>query len=64
MTAAGPERAPRAAGSNGGVQSIARAFDVLERMVDAGGEITLTELANSSGVPLSTIHRVMRTLVE
>ncbi len=64
MTAAGPERAARAAGSKGGVQSIARAFDVLERMVDAGGEITLTELANSSGVPRPTIHRVIRTLVD
>jgi IclR family acetate operon transcriptional repressor len=40
-----------------------RAFDLLERMADAGGEVGLSELAGSSGLPLPTIHRLMRTLV-
>ncbi|MBA0052132.1 IclR family transcriptional regulator [Streptomyces sp. AJS327] len=47
----------------GGVQSLERAFDLLERMADAGGEVGLSELAASSGLPLPTIHRLMRTLV-
>jgi IclR family transcriptional regulator, acetate operon repressor len=46
-----------------GVQSLERAFDLLERMADAGGEVGLSELAASSGLPLPTIHRIMRTLV-
>jgi IclR family acetate operon transcriptional repressor len=50
-------------GSTGGVQSLERAFDLLERMADAGGEVGLSELSVSSGLPLPTIHRLMRTLV-
>lgn len=49
--------------ANGGVQSLERAFDLLERMADAGGEVGLSELSASSGLPLPTIHRLMRTLV-
>ncbi|MFE0422989.1 IclR family transcriptional regulator [Streptomyces sp. NPDC058953] len=49
--------------SGGGVQSLERAFDLLERMADAGGEVGLSELSGSSGLPLPTIHRLMRTLV-
>jgi IclR family transcriptional regulator, acetate operon repressor len=52
-----------AAGAGGGVQSLERAFDLLERMADAGGEVGLSELSASSGLPLPTIHRLMRTLV-
>ncbi|MBB0246682.1 IclR family transcriptional regulator [Streptomyces alkaliphilus] len=55
------ERKSPAAG--GGVQSLERAFVLLEHMADAGGEIGLSELANDSGLPLPTIHRLMRTLV-
>ncbi|WP_411122324.1 IclR family transcriptional regulator [Streptomyces sp. x-19] len=51
------------AGASGGVQSLERAFDLLERMADAGGEVGLSELSASSGLPLPTIHRLMRTLV-
>ncbi|HSX99751.1 MAG TPA: IclR family transcriptional regulator, partial [Streptomyces sp.] len=29
--------------SSGGVQSLERAFDLLERMADAGGEVGLSE---------------------
>ncbi|MEO3753789.1 IclR family transcriptional regulator [Streptomyces sp. B6B3] len=50
-------------GGGGGVQSLERAFGLLERMADAGGETGLSELAAGSGLPLPTIHRLMRTLV-
>ncbi|SCK42420.1 IclR family transcriptional regulator [Streptomyces sp. WMMB 322] len=50
-------------GQSGGVQSLERAFDLLERMADAGGEVGLSELSGTSGLPLPTIHRLMRTLV-
>jgi IclR family acetate operon transcriptional repressor len=49
--------------AHGGVQSLERAFDLLERMADAGGEVGLSELSAAGGLPLPTIHRLMRTLV-
>ena len=55
--------AAKPAATSGGVQSLERAFDLLERMADAGGEVGLSELSASSGLPLPTIHRLMRTLV-
>ena len=45
------------------MQSIERAFDLLERLADAGGTSGLSELSTASGLPLPTIHRLMRTLV-
>ncbi|HEV7626988.1 MAG TPA: IclR family transcriptional regulator [Streptomyces sp.] len=60
-TAAGAHASTPA--STGGVQSLERAFDLLERMADAGGEVGLSELSGTSGLPLPTIHRLMRTLV-
>ena len=48
----------------GSVQSIERAFSVLEMMADAGGTLPLSHLANQSGLPLPTIHRLLRTLVD
>ena len=50
-------------GRDGGVQSLQRAFDLLERLADAGGEASLSELAALSGLPMPTIHRLIRTLV-
>ncbi|SHI83469.1 IclR family transcriptional regulator, acetate operon repressor [Nocardiopsis flavescens] len=47
----------------GGVQSLDRAFALLEIMADAGGEASLSQLADASGLPLPTIHRIIRTLV-
>lgn len=55
--------APRPASQGGGVQSVERTFDLLELMADAGGEVMLSDLAEASGLPLPTIHRIMRTLV-
>ncbi len=47
-----------------GVQSLERAFTILETMADAGGTIGLSRLANDAGLPLPTIHRLVRTLVD
>ncbi|NIJ13611.1 IclR family acetate operon transcriptional repressor [Saccharomonospora amisosensis] len=49
--------------TGGGVQSLQRAFELLERLADTGGEASLSELATSSGLPMPTIHRLIRTLV-
>ncbi len=57
---AAAQRQPR---SGTGVQSIERAFELLEMMADAGGVVGLSQLATRSGLPLPTIHRLIRTLV-
>lgn len=49
--------------SRGGVQSVERVFDLLEYIADEGGEISLSDLATRSKLPLPTIHRLLRTLV-
>jgi IclR family acetate operon transcriptional repressor len=49
--------------TNERVQSLGRAFDLLEHLADAGGSATLSQLAATSGLPLPTIHRLMRSLV-
>jgi IclR family acetate operon transcriptional repressor len=49
--------------ASAGVQSLGRAFDVLELMAAAEGEIALSRLAEESGLPGPTIHRIVRTLV-
>ncbi len=47
----------------GGVQSLDRAIVLLDLLADAGGEVAISRLAELSGLPLPTIHRLMRTLV-
>ena len=51
-------------GRTGGVQSLGRAFEILERMADLGGTVGLSQLATEVGLPLPTIHRLVRTLVD
>jgi IclR family acetate operon transcriptional repressor len=46
-----------------GVQSVTRGFEVLEVLAAAGGEIGITDLASASGLPMPTIHRLLRTMV-
>src|SRR5580765_2081678 len=48
----------------GGVQSLERAFAILETLADAGGVIGLSQLATDADLPLPTIHRLVRTLVD
>lgn len=45
-----------------GVQSVEKAFTILELMA-GGGEVPLSSLSAESGLPLTTIHRLLRTLV-
>jgi IclR family acetate operon transcriptional repressor len=54
------DAAGRAAGS--GVQSLDRALRLLEHLADAGGAMRLAELQAVSGLPLPTIHRLIRSL--
>jgi len=49
---------------SGSVQSVERAAELLELLADAGGESALSELAGQTGLPLPTIHRLVRTLVQ
>src|SRR5665647_2466085 len=59
--AGGNEKAPRRAG---GVQSLERAFGILETMANAGGTLGLSQLATRVHLPLPTTHRFVRTLVD
>lgn len=47
----------------GGVQSVARAFHLLETLGDLGGEAGISEIADALDLALPTIHRLLRTLV-
>jgi IclR family acetate operon transcriptional repressor len=47
---------------DGGVQSLNRAFELLERLADAEGTLGVSELAAATGLPLPTIHRLLRSL--
>lgn len=50
-------------GTPNGVQSVERAFDLLEAMVAAGGSAGLSDLTTACDLPLPTVHRLLRTLV-
>ncbi|WP_120003720.1 helix-turn-helix domain-containing protein [Nesterenkonia muleiensis] len=49
--------------SRGGVQSVARAFDLVEVIAARGGTASLSELATVTGLPAATAHRLLRTLI-
>jgi IclR family acetate operon transcriptional repressor len=46
-----------------GVQSVERAFELLEIMASSGGSMALGELAARAELPQPTIHRLIRTLL-
>ncbi|MEO6882217.1 MAG: IclR family transcriptional regulator [Mycobacteriaceae bacterium] len=46
-----------------GVQSVDRALALLEHLADAGGSLRLAELEAATGLPLPTVHRLVRALV-
>jgi len=50
------------AASSGSVQSVARAFSLLEALVAAGGEAALASLASATGLAVPTAHRLLGTL--
>jgi IclR family acetate operon transcriptional repressor len=57
-----PDGAVRA--RSGGVQSLERAFSVLELIAGNGGSMSLSRLSADSGLPPTTLHRLARTLVD
>lgn len=40
-----------------------RVFHLLEQLADAGGVLSLSELAARTGLPMPTIHRLLRSLI-
>jgi IclR family transcriptional regulator, acetate operon repressor len=50
--------------AEGGVQSVRRAFDVLEAVAAAGGTASLSDLAARLGLPVPTVHRLAGTLAD
>lgn len=57
-----PTPPPARKAVKGGVQSVERAFVLLEFMADRGGRATLSELAEMANLPMPTIYRLLRTL--
>ena len=55
--AAPPKRSRRS------VQSVDRALDLLEALVAADGEVAITALAGRTGLHVSTVHRLLATLL-
>jgi IclR family acetate operon transcriptional repressor len=49
---------------DGGVQSLHRALDLVEVVAARGGHLTIGEIAAAAAVPLPTVHRLLRTLVD
>jgi IclR family transcriptional regulator, acetate operon repressor len=47
----------------GKVQAVDRAFEVLETLADAGGQMSLKDLTDATKLPMPTIHRLLRTLL-
>src|SRR5438477_9479592 len=45
------------------VQSVDRALDLLEALVAADGEVSITALATRTGLHVSTVHRLLATLL-
>lgn len=59
-----PEPSSAPAARTGGVQSLERAFGILEAMAEAGGMISLSQLTVQLSLPPATIHRLIRSLVD
>jgi IclR family acetate operon transcriptional repressor len=64
MSGAEHDPSPEDGRRTGGVQSIGRAFAVMELIAAHGGSLGLSRLAGLSGLPLPTLHRLARTLVD
>ena len=50
--------------ATGGVQSLHRALELMEVLAEHGGHLGIGEIAAETTIPLPTIHRLLRTLVE
>ncbi|MET0999373.1 MAG: IclR family transcriptional regulator [Marmoricola sp.] len=56
--------APVERARSGGVQSLERAFGLLELVAAHRGALSISELAVATGLPPPTLHRLARTLVD
>lgn len=54
----------RADGERHSIQSVDRALFLLETIAEAGGEATLTDLSNRTGLNISTCHHLLATLIQ
>ena len=59
-----PRTGARASGDRHSIQSVDRALHLLETIAEAGGETTLTDLANRTGLNISTCHHLLATLIK
>ncbi len=59
-----PRPSARASGDRHSIQSVDRALFLLETIAEAGGEATLTDLANRTGLNISTCHHLLATLIK
>lgn len=48
---------------SGVVQSVARAFTIIETLAQAQGDLGISELAENANLPLPTVHRILKTLI-
>lgn len=48
----------------GSVQSVQRALGLLEQIGEAGGDVAISDLAERSGLPVPTTHRLLQTMVQ
>ncbi|MGN8026680.1 IclR family transcriptional regulator [Microbacterium sp. 22242] len=46
------------------VKSVTRVFDLLELIAGAGGYLTISQISPMAGLPLTTTHRLLQTLIE
>jgi IclR family acetate operon transcriptional repressor len=47
-----------------GVRSVRRALSLVNAIAEAGGEAALTDLSARTGLPVSTCHHLLKTLIE
>ncbi len=62
----GPEdpAIPPGQDGSGTVQSVARALDLFSAIVRAPGSVGVTELSEASGLPVGTVHRLLKALLK
>jgi IclR family acetate operon transcriptional repressor len=61
--AAGTDRGSSGSGAGGTVQSIERAFEILELMSAEREDMAISEFCEKAKLPLPTVHRILRTLL-
>ncbi len=46
------------------VQAVTRALEVLTVVARGGGQMAISDIAVATGLPLATVHRLLRTMVD